>query len=107
MKQPQITPRNDRILVRPFEAERKTPGGLVIPDVAQEKAQRGTVVAVGPGILVENGQRIPLDLSEGDVVLFSKYHGQELKIESEDYLLVQDADVLAVLGKAEPFTKQR
>ena len=95
-----IKPLEDRILVEPLEAETTTASGLVIPDTAKEKPQEGTVVAVGPGRWDEDGEkRIPLDVSEGDVVIYSKYGGTEIKYNGEEYLILSARDVLAVVSK--------
>ncbi|WBL17791.1 MULTISPECIES: co-chaperone GroES [Citricoccus] len=94
-----IKPLEDRIVVRPLEAEQTTASGLVIPDTAKEKPQEGTVVAVGPGRVADNGERIAVDVNEGDVVLFSKYGGTEVKYGGEEYLVLSARDVLAVVTK--------
>lgn len=93
-----IKPLEDRILVRPLEAEQTTPSGLVIPDTAKEKPSEGEVVALGPGRFDDKGERIPLDVELGDRVLYSKYGGTELSYGGEDYLVLNARDVLAVLG---------
>ena len=95
-----IKPLEDKILVQANEAETTTASGLVIPDTAKEKPQEGTVVAVGPGRWDESGsKRIPLDVSEGDVVVYSKYGGTEIKYNGEEYLILSARDVLAIVGK--------
>jgi chaperonin GroES len=95
-----IKPLEDRIVVKPLDAEQTTASGLVIPDTAKEKPQEGTVVAVGPGRWDEDGEkRIPLDVSEGDVVIYSKYGGTEIKYNGEEYLILSARDVLAVVSK--------
>ena len=93
-----IKPLEDRIVVKPLEAEQTTASGLVIPDTAKEKPQEGTVLAVGPGRF-ENGQRLPLDIQEGDTVIFSKYGGTEVKYGADEYLILSARDVLAVVQK--------
>ncbi len=94
-----IKPLEDRIVVQANEAETTTASGLVIPDTAKEKPQEGTVIAVGPGRWDEDGEkRIPLDVSVGDVVLYSKYGGTEVKYSGEEYLILSARDVLAVTG---------
>ena len=93
-----IKPLEDRIVVKANEAEQKTASGLVIPDTAKEKPQEETVMAVGPGRF-ENGNRIPLDIKEGDVVLYSKYGGTEVKYNNEEYLVLSSRDVLAIIAK--------
>jgi chaperonin GroES len=95
-----IKPLEDRILVQPLDAEQTTASGLVIPDTAKEKPQEGKVLAVGPGRFDEDGEkRIPMDISVGDVVVYSKYGGTEIKFEGEDYLILSARDVLAVVDK--------
>ena len=93
-----LRPLGDRVLVRPEEAEETLPSGLVLPDTAKEKPQEGTVVAVGPGQYWE-GNRIPLDLQVGDRVIYSKFGGQEVKVDGEDLLIMQERDVLGVITK--------
>jgi chaperonin GroES len=94
-----IKPLEDRIVVRPLEAEQTTASGLVIPDTAKEKPQEGKVVAVGPGRFDEKGKRIPVDVSEGDVVIYSKFGGTEVKVSGEEYLVLNARDVLAIIEK--------
>ncbi|MFY9190756.1 MAG: co-chaperone GroES [Lawsonella sp.] len=95
-----IKPLEDKILVQAIEAETTTASGLVIPDSAKEKPLEGTVVAVGPGRWDEDGKsRIPLDVKEGDVVLYSQYGGTEIKYEGEEYLILSSRDLLAVVTK--------
>ena len=93
-----IKPLEDRIIVQASEAEATTASGLVIPDTAKEKPQEGKVLAVGPGCIDDKGNRIPLDVAVGDVVLFSKYGGTEIKYNGEEYLVLSARDVLAVLN---------
>ena len=93
-----IKPLEDRVVVQANEAETTTASGLVIPDTAKEKPQEGTVIAVGPGRF-ENGNRLPLDIAEGDTVIYSKYGGTEVKYGNEDYLILSSRDVLAVIVK--------
>jgi len=95
-----IKPLEDRIVVQPIDAEQTTASGLVIPDTAKEKPQEGEVVAVGPGRFNEDGDgRIPLDISVGDKVIYSKYGGTEVKYAGEEYLILSARDVLAVVTK--------
>jgi chaperonin GroES len=95
-----LKPLEDRIVVKPSEGEETTSSGLVIPDTAKEKPQEGSVVAVGPGRFNEDGdERIPLDISVGDTVIYSKYGGTEVKVDGEEYLILSGRDVLAVLSK--------
>jgi chaperonin GroES len=93
-----IKPLEDRIVVRPLEAEQTTASGLVIPDSAQEKPQEGEVVAVGPGRF-EDGNRVPVDVAVGDVVIYSKYGGTEVKTGGTEYLVLSARDVLAIVVK--------
>jgi chaperonin GroES len=95
-----IKPLEDRILVQPLDAEQTTASGLVIPDTAKEKPQEGKVLAVGPGRFDDEGEkRIPLDISVGDVVVYSKYGGTEVKYDGSEYLILSARDVLAVVEK--------
>ena len=94
-----IRPLNDRILVKRLEEEQKTKGGLFIPDSAKEKPAEGKVVSVGNGRLNDKGDRVKMELKAGDRVLFSKYGGTEVKIDGEDYLIMREDDVLAVIEK--------
>jgi chaperonin GroES len=94
-----IKPLEDRILVKPLEAEQTTKSGLVIPDTAKEKPQEGEVLALGPGRVDDNGNRVPLDIGVGDKVIYSKYGGTEVKYDGEDYLILSARDVLAVVSK--------
>ena len=93
-----IKPLEDRIVVQPLDAEQTTASGLVIPYTAKEKPQEGVVLAVGPGRF-EDGQRLPLDVSVGDVVLYSKYGGTEVKYNGEEYLVLSARDALAIIAK--------
>jgi chaperonin GroES len=94
-----IKPLEDRIVVRPMAAEQVTSSGLVIPDTAQEKPQEAEVISVGPGRVDDKGTRIPVDVSVGDMVIFSKYGGTELKYNGEEYLVLSARDVLAIVIK--------
>ena len=94
-----IKPLEDRIVVKPLDAEQTTASGLVIPDTAKEKPQEGEVIAVGPGRFNEDGdERIPMDISVGDKVIYSKYGGTEVKFAGEEYLILSGRDVLAIVG---------
>ena len=93
-----IRPLEDRILVRPEDAQETTISGIVIPDTAKEKPQEGTILAVGPGKRSDSGELIPMDVKEGDRVVYSKYGGTEITLEGEDLLILSARDVLAVLG---------
>ena len=94
-----IKPLEDRIVVQTLEAEQTTASGLVIPDTAKEKPQEGRVVATGPGRIDDKGNRVPLDVAEGDVVIFSKYGGTEVKYDGSEYLLLNARDILAVVSR--------
>ena len=91
-----VRPLADRVLVAPAPAEEKV-GGIIIPDTAKEKPQKGTVVAVGAGKLLDNGERAAMEVKVGDGVIFSKYSGSEVKVEGKDYLIVRESDILAVI----------
>ena len=93
-----IKPLEDRIVIKSIEAEQTTASGLVIPDTAKEKPQEGEVIAVGPGRVDDNGNRVPLDVSVGDKVIFSKYGGTEVKYGGEELLILSARDVLAVVS---------
>jgi chaperonin GroES len=94
-----IKPLEDRIVVQPLDAEQTTASGLVIPDTAKEKPQEGQVIAVGPGRFNEDGdERIPMDISVGDKVIYSKYGGTEVKYAGEEYLILSGRDVLAIVS---------
>ena len=90
-----FTPLGDRVLVKPAEREEQTKSGIFLPDTAQEKPQEGTIVEVGPGRVTEDGKRVPMDLKKGDLVLYAKYGGTEIKEEGEEYLLLTERDILA------------
>lgn len=94
-----LRPLEDRVVVKASEAEQTTASGIVIPDTAKEKPQEGTVIAVGPGRFSDQGERIPLDVKEGDVVVYSKYGGTEFKVAGEEYLILGARDILAILEK--------
>ena len=94
-----LKPLGDRLIVKAVEEEETTASGIVLPDTAKEKPQKGKVLAVGDGKLDDNGQRVPLDVSEGDEVLYSKYGGTEVKYAGEEYLVLSARDVLAVIEK--------
>lgn len=92
-----LKPLSDRVLVKRLEAEEKTAGGLYIPDTAKEKPSRGEIIAVGPG-KVENGNAIAMTVAAGNVVLFNKYAGTEIKIDGADYLVMREDDILAIIA---------
>jgi chaperonin GroES len=93
-----IKPLEDRILVQPDEGEETTVSGIVIPDTAKEKPQEGTVLAVGPGKRSDTGDLIPVDVKEGDRVMYSKYGGTEVKVDGDELLILSSRDVLAIIG---------
>ena len=93
-----IKPLEDRIVVKALEAEQTTASGLVIPDTAKEKPQEGEVVAIGPGRIDDNGNRVPLDVTVGDKVIYSKYGGTEVKYAGDEFLILSARDVLAVVS---------
>ncbi len=92
-----LRPLHDRVIVQRIEEETKTPGGIIIPDTAKEKPQQGKIIAVGNGKLLEDGKVIPLTVKEGDRVLFSKYAGTEVKVQGEEYLIMREDDILAIV----------
>jgi len=92
-----IKPLADRVLVKRIEEEEVKKGGIIIPDTAKEKPQKGEVLAVGPGRVDENGKRIPLEVKVGDRILFSKYAGNEVKMGDEEYLIMREDDILAII----------
>ena len=94
-----LRPLDDRIVVKPMEAEEMTAGGIVLPDTAKEKPQRGTVVAVGPGKLLENGSRGELAVAIGDEVIYGKYSGSDIEVAGDEYKILRESDVLAKLVK--------
>ena len=94
-----IKPLEDRIVIRQVEAEQTTASGLVIPDTAKEKPQEGEVIAVGPGRVDDNGNRIPVDVKVGDVVIYSRYGGTEVKYEGQEYQILSSRDVLAIVER--------
>ncbi len=94
-----LQPLGDRILVKPLAREEVTRGGIVLPDTAKEKPQEGQVIATGEGKRDDKGQRIPMEVSVGDVVLYAKYGGTEVKLEGEDYIILRESDILAKRAK--------
>ncbi|WP_438313235.1 co-chaperone GroES [Sporosarcina sp. FA9] len=93
-----LKPLGDRIVIELIEAVEKTSSGIVLPDSAQEKPQEGKVIAAGSGRVLDNGQRIELEVKEGDRIIFAKYSGTEVKYEGNEYLILRETDVLAVIG---------
>ena len=94
-----VKPLDDRVLVKQSQAEERTAGGIVLPDTAKEKPQRGVVIAVGPGKLLDTGKRGAVSVTKGDEVYYGKYAGTEVKIDNETYVILREADVLAVIEK--------
>jgi len=92
-----IRPLGDRVLVKRIEEEEKTKGGIIIPDTAKEKPQEGRVIAVGNGKVLETGKLVPLEVTTGDRILFSKYSGSDIKLDSEEHLIVRESDILGVI----------
>jgi chaperonin GroES len=92
-----IRPLNDRVLVVRVEEEKKTAGGIIIPDTAKEKPQEGKIIAAGPGKMDDNGKRTPLNVKKGDKILFSKYAGTEIKIDGVEHIFMREDDILGVL----------
>ncbi|MCS7285970.1 MAG: co-chaperone GroES [Anaerolineae bacterium] len=92
-----LRPLGDRVVVEPIEREERTPSGIILPETAKEKPQEGKVIAVGPGRLNDQGQRIPLDIKEGDRVIFAKYAGTEVKLNDKKYLILRESDIMAVI----------
>jgi len=90
-----LNPLDDRVVVKPIEAEETTAGGIVLPDTAKEKPQRGEVLAVGPGRLLDSGERCPVSVAVGDEVLFSKYGGTEIEVDGEELKILRESDILA------------
>ncbi len=94
-----VRPLHDRVLLKRIEEKEVVKGGIIIPDTAKEKPMEGEVIAVGPGKMMEAGKRSPLDVKAGDRVLFGKYAGSEIKIDDEEYVIMKEEEILAVLGK--------
>ena len=94
-----VKPLDDRVLVRQSEAEETTAGGIVLPDAAREKPQRGKVEAIGPGKLLDSGNRGEMSLKKGDEIFYGKYAGTEIKIDSQEYVILRESDILAVVEK--------
>ena len=92
-----LKPLNDRVVVTRIEEEQKTSGGIIIPDTAKEKPQRGKVIAVGPGKIDENGKRIPMELKKNDRVLFGKYAGTEITVDGVEHLIMREDDILGIV----------
>lgn len=92
-----LKPLGDRIIVKVLEAEEKTKGGIVLPDTAKEKPQQGEVIAVGTGRTLDSGEKVPPEVKKGDKILFGKYSGDEVKVGVEEYLIMRESDVLAII----------
>ena len=97
-----VRPLHDRIVVRRLEEGEQMSGAIIIPDTAKEKPQRGTVIAAGSGKVKEDGTRVPLDVKKGDLILFGKYASQEVKLDGEEYLIMREDDVLAIIEGKDP-----
>lgn len=91
-----VKPLEDRVVVKPSTEEERTKGGIVLPDTAKERPQEGEVMAVGPGRLLDSGERAPMDVKVGDKVIFAKYGGTEIKIDGEEYIILRQSDILAI-----------
>ena len=102
----QLKPLGDRVVVEPIEQEEITAGGIVLPETAKEKPQRGTVVAAGPGARDDEGDRIALDVKTGDIVLYAKYAGTEFKVDGKKLLILKESDLLAIVEGDEPKKKK-
>ena len=92
-----LKPLGDRVIVKPKAKEEMTKSGIVLPDTASEKPQEGSVLAVGPGRVLDNGKRVEMDVKSGDTVLFAKYAGTEVKLDGEEYLVIRESDLLAIV----------
>ena len=93
-----LKPLGDRVVVRPRKKEEMTSSGIVLPDTASEKPQEGSVLAVGPGRVLDNGKRVEMEVKSGDTVLFAKYAGTEVKLDGEEYLVIREPDLLAIVN---------
>ena len=93
-----LKPLGDRVIIELVESEETTASGLILPDSAQEKPQEGKVVAVGTGRVLDNGEKVALEIAEGDHIIFSKYSGTEVKYQGKEYLILRESDILAVIG---------
>src|SRR4026208_1658045 len=102
-----VRPLHDRIIVSRIEEGEQKVGGIIIPDTAKEKPQQGKVIAAGTGKAKDDGKRIPLDVKAGDLILFGKYSGQEIKLDGEEYLIMREDEVLAVLEGGDTTTKKK
>ncbi len=101
-----VEPLGERVLVRPSAKEEVTKGGILLPDTVREKPQEGTIVAVGPGRLSEDGKRIAMEVKEGDMVIYAKYAGIEIKLDDEELIILRESDILAKKGKKSSKSKK-
>jgi chaperonin GroES len=92
-----LRPLADRVVVKPVEDQDKTPGGIILPDTAKEKPMKGEIIAIGPGSLNDKGERVKLDVKKGDIVIYGKYSGTEFKLDNQEYLILRESDILAVI----------
>jgi chaperonin GroES len=99
-------PLHDRVVVRRIDEEDKTPGGIIIPDTAKEKPMQGEIVAVGPGARNEQGEIVPLDVKQGDTVLFGKWSGTEVKIDGEELMIMKESDILGIIQGVRKATRK-
>jgi|APSaa5957512622_1039677.scaffolds.fasta_scaffold15625_2 chaperonin GroES len=102
-----IRPLYDKIIVKRFEAQEKTDSGIIIPDTAKEKPYEGEIIAVGKGTVKEDGTLVPLEVKKGDLIIFGKYAGTEIKLDGEDYLMMQESDVFGIVEKVATRKKQK
>ncbi|MBN1257882.1 MAG: co-chaperone GroES [Planctomycetes bacterium] len=93
-----LEPMDDRVVARRMDAEEKTPGGIILPDAAQEKSMRGEIVAVGPGKLLDNGKRVEPDVKVGDIILMGRYAGTEVTVDEVEYIIMREGDILAKIS---------
>lgn len=96
-----LRPLGDRVVVRPKKKDEKTASGIVLPDTASDRPQEGSVLSVGPGRVLDNGKRVPMEVEQDDTVLFAKYAGAEVKLDGEDYMVIRESDLLAVISNGE------
>ena len=94
-----LKPLADRVVVKPLEDEDKSPGGIILPDTAKEKPMKGEIISAGPGGLNDKGERVKLEVKKGDIVIYGKYSGTDFKMNNEDYLILRESDILAIVEK--------
>ena len=94
-----VRPLADRVLIKPLEEQDKTPGGIILPDTAKEKPMRGEIISAGNGKVDDKGERIKMEVKKGDIVLYGKYSGTEIKIDGQEYLIMRETDILAIVEK--------